>query len=162
MSRPPVRNETKPPRCGKGNTMNITLNLAGPAHPSVKIDINRVLANNVIFDGEYNPHNVRLWLISNMHGYVAAVWSSCEQDALDEAVDADLMDSLAIDEADADEDTARLGNAGEPFDLTYCGVCALPQNEMSVGILMAFAEARGAGVNTLDDVACAAMARSKE
>ena len=162
MVAPPCLQRNKAAMRGKGNTMNITLNLAGPAHPSVKIDINRVLANDVIFDGEFNPHNVRLWLISNMHGYVAAVWASCEQDALDEAVDADLMDSLAIDEADADEDTARLGNASEPFDLTYCAICALPQNEMSVGILMAFAEARGAGADTLDDVACAALAMVRE
>ena len=142
--------------------MNITLNLASPTNAAIKIDVNKVLANNVIFDGEYNPHNVRLWVISHEFGPVAAVWATCEQDALDEAVDADLMGAFAIDEADADEETAHLGNAGEPFDLTYCGCRHLPQSEMSIGLLMAFAEARGAGVNTLDDVACAAMARSKE
>jgi len=147
---------------GKGNTMNITLNLASPTNAAIKIDVNRVLANNVIFDGEFNPHSVRLWVISSDFGYTAAVWASCEQDALDEAVNADLMGAFAIDEADADEETARLGNASEPFDLAYCGIRHLPQSEMSIGLLMAFAEARGAAVDTLDDVACAALAQSKE
>ena len=123
------------------------------------LDASRVLANNVIFNGEYNPHNVGLWVISHEFGPVAAVWASSEQNALDEAVDEDLMSAFAIDEADADEDTERLGNASEPFDLTYCGVRRLPQSDMPVGLLMALAEARGAGADTVDDVACAALAR---
>jgi len=162
MSRRPVCNDNKAAMRGKGNTMNITLNLASPTNAAIKIDVNKVLANDVIFDGEFNPHNVRLWVISNEFGHVAAVWARHKADALDTAVDADLMNSFAIDEADADEDTTRLGNASEPFDLAYCGIRHLPQSEMSVGLLMAFAEARGAAVDTLDDVACAALARSKE
>lgn len=112
---------------------------------AITIDADRILANDVVFDGEYNPHNVRLWLISNEVGVVAAVWASCMGDALDIAVDADLMRGFAIEERDADEDTPRLGNAGEPFDLTYCSVRQLPQADMPLPLLLAFAEARGAG-----------------
>jgi hypothetical protein len=121
-----------------------------------------VLTNDVTFDGEYNPHGTKLFVISNEYGYVAAVWASCEQDALDEAVDADLLHCFAIEEADADEDTARLGNAGEPFDLTYCGMHALPQSDMPTALLMAFAEARGEGADSLDDVKAASLARARE
>ena len=113
------------------------------------LDASRVLANDVFFDGEYNPHGVKLWVISNELGPVAAVWASCEQDALDVAVDADLMGAFSVDEADADEGTARLGNASEPFDLTYCGCRHLPQSEMPLPLLLAFAEARGAGADTV-------------
>lgn len=126
------------------------------------LDAARVLANDVTFTGEYNPHGIKLFVISNEYGYVAAVWASCEQDALDEAVDADLMGGFAIDEADADEDTARLGNAGEPFDLTYCGMHHLPQSDMPEALLIAFGEARGEGANTLDDVKSAALATVRE
>ena len=126
------------------------------------LDAARVLANDVTFAGEYNPHGIKLFVISNEYGYVAAVWASCEQDALDEAVDADLMQGFAIDEADADEDTARLGNAGEPFDLTYCGMHHLAQSDMPEALLIAFAEARGEGASTLDDVKSAALATVRE
>ena len=75
---------------------------------------------------------------------------------------ADLMGGFAIDEADANEDTARLGNAGEPFDLTYCDCRPLAQSDMPVALLIAFAEARGEGANTLDDVKSAALATVRE
>lgn len=84
--------------------------------------------------GGFNPHNVRPWLIHNEFGTLCIVYSSNEQDALDEAVDADKMDSCLVSDADyaeaereghADE-YASLGNAGEPFDLTYIGMIELP------------------------------------
>lgn len=126
------------------------------------LDAARILTNDVTFTGEYNPHNVGLFVISNEYGYVAAVWARHAADALDTAVDADLMGGFAIDEADANEDTARLGNAGEPFDLTYCGCHPLAQSDMPEALLIAFAEARGEGANTLDDIKSAALATVRE
>jgi len=141
--------------------MNVKIALS-KSDARMTLPADRVLANDVTFDGEYNPHGTKLFVISNEYGYIAAVWASCEQDALDEAVDADLMRCFAIEETDADEDTARLGNAGEPFDLTYCGMHALPQSDMPTVLLMAFAEARGEGANCLDDVKSAALATVRE
>lgn len=141
--------------------MNVKIALS-KSDARMTLGADRILANDVTFDGEYNPHNVGLWIVFNEFGPVAGVWAQSEQDALDEAVDAGLMDGFAIDEADADEETARLGNASEPFDLTSCHVARLPQSDMPTALLIAFGEARGEGANTLDDVKSAALATVRE
>lgn len=84
-----------------------------------ELELDRILGNNVVLPGEFNPHNVRLWVIGNEFGAMGAVWADCQGDALDELVDADLGSGLLIDESDADEETSRLGNAGEPADLSH-------------------------------------------
>ena len=66
----------------------------------------------------YNPYNVKLWVIGNEYGALCAAWASCEQDALDAAVDANMLDCLMAEEQDHDnEDLTPLGNASELFDL---------------------------------------------
>ena len=66
----------------------------------------------------YNPHNVTLWVIGNEYGALCAAWGSCEQDVLDAAVDAGMLDCLMAEEQDYDnEDLTPLGNASELFDL---------------------------------------------
>lgn len=106
--------------------------------------------------GEYNPHNVRPWLLHD-HGFVlAVVFASNEQDALDEAVDRDKLDSFMLDDKDpstrADymkettekwgfefdgkrwdwiDSVAFLGNASEPFDLESVGMLELPNPAFS-------------------------------
>jgi hypothetical protein len=101
--------------------------------------------------GEFNPHNIRPWLIHNEYGTLAIVYASNEQDALDEAVDGDKMDSCLVQpeciltgtegenpddctthDHKIDEDVAYLGNASEPFDLTYIGIVPLPNQQYGV------------------------------
>lgn len=137
---------------------------------STTLDASRVLTNDVVLDGEYNPHNVSLWLVLNEYGALAAVWAGNEQDALDLAVDEGLLDSCSVegpvsfDEKEQgyfDEDGAAvtlLGNAGEPFYLDNIGMRRVPQSDMPVNLLVAFAEARGAGASTLEDVTSAYLA----
>ena len=79
----------------------------------VELDLERIRCNNPHLPGEYNPHNVRLFVVGNEFGAMGAVWAQ-ESDALDELVDADLGGRILIDETDADDDSPRLGNAGEP------------------------------------------------
>ena len=68
----------------------------------------------------FNPYNVKLWVIGNEYGALCAVWGSSEQDALDAAVDAGLLDSLMDEEQDYNNEALTpLGNAGELFDLDY-------------------------------------------
>ena len=120
-----------------------------------ELDEASILANNPVFAWEYNPHRVRLWIIGHEFGAVAACWADCESDALDEAYDADLLACFAVDEADADEDAARLGNAGEPCDLTYAWLYEVdlsPSIDGNAQLLCKFAEARGAGHDTLAGV----------
>lgn len=65
---------------------------------SIELDTDRVMANDVIFPGEYNPHHVRPWIIGNEYGALVLVWASHEQDAFDAAYDADMLAGLAVDE----------------------------------------------------------------
>lgn len=94
--------------------------------------------------GEYNPHHIRPWLIHNEYGPLCVVFASCEQDALDEAADSDKLDSCLIAPEDYEEhgvnsdepECAFLGNASEPFDLTYIGIIELPNPKFSFCALL--------------------------
>jgi hypothetical protein len=87
--------------------------------------------------GSFNPHNMRPWLIGNEYGVLAIVYAHHEQDALDEMVDSDRLDSCLLSDedviertdADGNEDFARLGNAGEPFNLDYIWMRELPNKQ---------------------------------
>lgn len=105
----------------------------------------------------FNPHSVRLWVIGNEFGALCAVWADCEQDALDEAVDANFLDSLQVDEAefaqmpeDEQDEFARLGNAGEPFDLSNVWIQTVRLSEKEdCQLLCALSYASGACQTTL-------------
>lgn len=142
--------------------MKTKLTLSPSVHPciptrEIELEDERILCNDVVLpSGEFNPHNVRLWVIGNEFGALGAVWASHEQDALDELIDSSLGDGLLVDdtpENQEDEELARLGNAGELADLEHCWMqvvdfsIAVPGN---VALLCRFAEARGAQQTTLD------------
>jgi hypothetical protein len=92
--------------------------------------------------GEYNPHNVRPWLLHD-HGFtIAVVFADCLQDAIDIAVDEDKMDRFLIQESDMDDYTdeegiSYLGNASEPFDIEGLGIVELdnPKADLSFAAL---------------------------
>jgi hypothetical protein len=119
--------------------------------PIVELEDDCIALNNIVFAWETNPHGVRLWVIGNEYGALGAVWADCEQDALDELVDQNLGAGLAIEEKDADDETALLGNAGEPHDLTYAWIAEvdLTDTQKCFGLYMKLAEARGAGYDFL-------------
>ena len=125
---------------------------------AIDVNLDRCLAEDVVFKDEYNPHSVRPWIIGNEYGALCLVWASSEQDALDNACDANLLAGIALDEevveelvADGNEDSIMyLGNASEPFEsenvwLTDSITLTHKQERM-------FAEARGAGAKTLDNI----------
>jgi hypothetical protein len=86
--------------------------------------------------GEYNPHNVRPFLLHD-HGFtLAVVFASCLEDAIDAAVDADKLDRFMVSEEDRkdyedDEGITFLGSAGEPFDIEGLDVVELPNPALS-------------------------------
>ena len=106
--------------------------------------------DDFIPQGSYNPHNVRPWLIHNEFGTLAIVYADNEQDALDEAVDAGKLDSCRIPDEEIGDygrtegvfqpdsevleaaNATLLGNASEPFDLTYIGMVPLPNKQYGV------------------------------
>ena len=121
--------------------------------PACEVELadDHVLCNNVIFPWEFNPHKVRLFVIGNEFGAMGAVWADCESDAFDELVDADLGGGILIDEADADDESARLGNAGEPANLDYAWIqCVRLDEKLDCRLMVKFAEARGQAADTLD------------
>lgn len=69
--------------------------------------------------GEYNPHNVRPWIISAEFGPVAIVFASNEQEAFDVAVDNHKLDSYLVECNGPDCEHLMAGNASECFDQTY-------------------------------------------
>ena len=109
----------------------------------------RILCNDIRLPGSTNYQNSVLWVIGNEYGPLGAAWGN-EQDALDALVDGDLAAGILIDEADADEDSPRLGNADEPANLDYCWMVEVEfKAERDLALLLAFARAEGAGDNTL-------------
>ena len=120
----------------------------------------QVLANEVVFSHERHPYNMRLWVIGNEYGPLAAVWASHEQDAFDEACNADLLDGLMLDaetvverEDEHDgEGIMYLGNASEPFDSIYAWIKEAPIELQLAEVQLAFAEARGGCYDNLDYV----------
>lgn len=119
----------------------------------VELEQERILCNDISFPWESHPHRMRLWVIGNEYGPLGAVWAGHEQDAFDVLVDAGLGGGLLIEEADADEDSARLGNAGEPANLDNAWIRTVRLDpKQDCLLLVAFAEARGEAVDTLDDI----------
>ena len=102
----------------------LTLKQSPQAPSSVELEGDSILLNDVNLpehiEHTFNPYNVKLWVIGNEYGALCAAWGSNEQEALDEAVDAGLLDSLMDEEQDYNNEALTpLGNAGELFDLDY-------------------------------------------
>lgn len=114
-----------------------------------------ILVNNVVFPWEYNPHRVRLWVIGHEFGPIVALWADCEQDAFDEMLDQNyehfLVQPEDVDpELDAEGFYTNLGNAGEPCDLSYAWIKDVTLDPVrDLRLIVALAEARGAGVDNL-------------
>lgn len=95
-------------------------------------------------NGTYNPYNTRPFLIHGEFGCLAIVFASCESDALDEAVDAGKLNGYMLSQEDvedwekrgADDEICYLGNASEPFDLTYIHILELPNPTFSFVTLL--------------------------
>jgi endo-1,4-beta-mannosidase len=102
-------------------------------------DTDVVNPDDYIAKGDFNPHNVRPWLINNEFGTLAIVYASCEQDALDAAVDAGKMDSQQVSEEDlaemSEEEREELltaGNASEYFYQDYLAMVELPNAQYGI------------------------------
>ena len=126
------------------------------------LDADRILTNDVNVPGVYNPHSVALWLIEGVYGPIAAVWASNEGDALDEAVDENLMDAYVLSDEDAadrtkgsgddtEENFARLGNEGIPVDLDDVAMHKIPWKDLPEETQHAFLMSRDEGFDNLDE-----------
>lgn len=104
-----------------------TYNLTTKTHGTVELPANKIMCNETpVLPGDKHPHNMRLWLFGHEFGALCAIWASSEQDALDSAVDLDLMDSMRVDSETLKNSTESelegfiyLGNASEAFYQEY-------------------------------------------
>lgn len=124
-----------------------------PAVPH-ELDAACILTNDVSLPWERHYHNMRLWVIGNEFGALCAVWASCEQDALDEAADTDLLAGLsAEDEDDECECIQRLGNHSDPYNMSYAWISKVILDEIrDVRLLCLMAEARGMCAGNLSEI----------
>ena len=139
--------------------MNFTLRTEKDSH---ELPGSQIWCNDIIFPGEFNPNNVRPWIIGHQFGALCVVWAECEQDALDNMVDlcpCEIVNCFVLDDEELEkpEETVRegiayLGNSGEPCDISTLWIApVLLHITKDAELMIALAEARGACDDTLDD-----------
>ena len=135
---------------------------------SFDLEADKIICNDVMLpaaideSSRFNPHNVRMWIIGHAHGDVCAIWASHEQDALDSACDANMLECfLVTDESDlieagyyTDEYDGRytgLGNTGEPHNLDDCWLAEVEFDPArDILLITRLARASEGGHDTLD------------
>lgn len=126
----------------------------------VQLDDDAILCNDVHLPWEHHMSGgPKLYVIGHEFGSLCAVWADHEQDALDDAVDANLLDCLLVsaeDQASASpeefESWSYLGNASELFNLDTAWMQVVGFDYLrDIQLLCRFAEARGSGARTLDN-----------
>lgn len=111
-------------------------------------DADIINPDDFIAGGEYNPHNVHPILLYGVYGTIGVVFASHLQDALDIAVDENKLNGYAVadedlaDYGDDEDGIARLGNAGEPFNIQDVGAEDLVNPPFSFVALMNAAEVK--------------------
>lgn len=111
----------------------------------------KIACNDIIFTDEYNPNKTGLYVIGHEFGPICAIWGNNEGEALDNAVDLDLMDCMIIPEEEFQAMTEEekdnclcAGNADEPVYSDYLWIEKAILNHKQERI---FAECRGAQVS---------------
>jgi hypothetical protein len=98
--------------------------------------------SDFIAKGEFNPHNVRPFLLHD-HGFTLAVaFADCLQDALDVVADEGKLDRFQVSQSElaamTEEEHQRLsflGNASEAFDIEGLDVLELTNPPFSFASL---------------------------
>ena len=115
----------------------------------VSIDKHETSASHFLFNGGPKDYRDKLFAIyvpcGNFAHCLCILWSEGEHTVLEDAVDASLLDSLQVEEFqpskenltqeeiekemtewEESNDICRLGDAGEPFDITDVSIQAIP------------------------------------
>jgi hypothetical protein len=83
-----------------------------PVDPAIIVDLD-----------DYTTPTDKLWVIRGLYGVAAIVCASCEQDAIDAAMDADLLGQFSTD--DDNDEMYHAGNNDAPIDTTYLKIFPL-------------------------------------
>jgi len=121
-----------------------------------KLNSDLVMSDDVTLAHEARAGYSSLWIIGHEYGVLCAVWASNAQEALDAAVNADLLDCMLIpvDELSdyCEDEIVYAGNASEPLYSVYLWMKSAPIGSQSVETQCFFAEARGAAVDNLGEL----------
>ena len=127
---------------------------------TVMLEAKDIICNDVNLPKEFdevsnfNPYNIRLWVIGNEYGAVCGIFASHEQNALDNACNANAMESFRAESEDSardDEGYVSLGNAGEAYDLDNCWIAEVDlQAERDIMFIVKLARASEGGHDNLD------------
>jgi hypothetical protein len=122
----------------------------------------RVQDKCFIFNGAHIFNQNKLFAIhaplGNFSTCLAVLWAENESDALEEAANRGLLDFLLLHEEDLSEEeleeSTRLGNAGEPFDLDNVSIQEIPEATWQADWQFVFALGRAVegAVETANDL----------
>lgn len=114
---------------------------------------NMILPAYIDKPNSFNPHNIKMQVIGHQFGPICAVWASCAQDALDQAVDLNMLDCALSEDQDYDnENLTPLGNASELFDLSDFWVADVELNPMrDIQLIVGLVRASENGHSTIQD-----------
>lgn len=117
-------------------------------HFEYKFDTESDIVNgdSMIPHGEFNPHNVHPFILHDAGFVLGVVFAESLQDALDEAVDNDVLDRFQVTARELGKyETGRdsegnpeyegisyLGNASEPFDIEGLDVVEVPNSRWTL------------------------------
>lgn len=117
-------------------------------HFEYKFDTETDIVNgdDMIPAGEFNPHNVHPFILHDAGFVLGIVFAESLQDALDEAVDNDVLDRFQVTDKELSdyqtgtdseghpeyERISYLGNASEPFDIESLDVVEVPTSRWTM------------------------------
>lgn len=125
-----------------------------------ELEADNILLDNAQLPAEidasdrYNPQNIRLWVIGHEFGAICAVFAGCEQYALDQAVDLNMIDCLMADTQDYDDESlTSLGNASELFDLSHAWIAEVEfEAKRDIQLIVAIVKARAECLDNLGEL----------
>lgn len=125
-----------------------------------ELDALNILMDNAQLPAEidasdrYNPNNIRLWVIGHEFGPICAVFAGCEQYALDQACDLNMIDCLMADDQDHNnESLTPLGNASELFNLSYAWIAEVEFDaKRDIQLIVAIVKARADCLDNLGEL----------
>jgi hypothetical protein len=101
---------------------------------TIQIGEHEISESAILFNGGPGDYRDKLFAIyvpcGNFSHCLGVLWAAGEHEVLNDACDAGLLDSLKVEdkveESEAKESTAWLGNASEPFDLPAVSIVRIP------------------------------------
>ena len=138
---------------------NLTLKNTRNAPATCELEGDKILCNDVCLSRSIDPdassfNTSKPYVIGHEFGPICMVWAAHEQDALDNAVDANMLDCLMADNEDCDRDSegyASLGNAGEAFNLDYAWMAEVEIDPArDIKLIVKLVRASEAGLNNVD------------